>query len=450
MDAKAIEVSTLDQLILEAKNNDAKLYDMSLTFIYLMASSNIEFINEYRSKVLPIIEQWKGSFRIANALHSLVVGYSHFFLSNPQEGLKEFDQLFEKCDETSLFNGIKGAGFMGRAICYRGIGRFDKTMENCLQGFRLIDPANDPEVWHIYLFRMLGEIHTYIGEHDEAVNYYLKAVSVMDRISATAMTTAQFRINDALGICYMDMGKPEEAEKYLLKALGLNNLSYAEQARVLCDLGILYLTDPSKALGYFEQSCDIRKEASLEDAYTTSLIYKAECFLKLGEIEKADHILKEAVPLVDKYNVPSKRLHLYQQLAALHEQNGQYKKANEYLHLYNELKTQIQLEQNKNIFGLKNKLIADQHREIEQKHSELKSTLSELANIKVSRKALIFTIITVVVLVILTEVFLEPIIEQYSMNEYINIGSKILIAFMLKPIDSLYERLLFRRAYRKH
>ncbi|CAN0148030.1 unnamed protein product, partial [Chrysoparadoxa australica] len=116
---------------------------------------------------------------------------------------------------------------------------------------------------------------------------------------------------------------------------------------------------------------------------------------------------------------------------------------------YDELKTQIQLEQNKNIFRLKNKQIADQHQEIEQKHAELKSTLSELAKIKVSRKAMIYSIFTVVVLVILTEVFLEPMIEQYSINEYISIASKIFIAFLLKPIDSIYERLLFRKAYQR-
>ena len=442
------EVS-LNQLIIKAEQDDSYLYELAFNYVYLMASSNIGLIESHNEKILSVINKWRGSFKIANALYCLVKGYSLFFLTKPKEGLVELEKMFDYCDDTDIFIGIKGVGLMGQGVCNRSLGRFDKTMENCLGSLQYIERSKGKsEVYHVYVYRMLGEIHTYIGELEEALNYYLKAESVFDTLSSSLLSTAKFRVYDAIGNCYCEMGNTEEAEKYLTKAKEIPNLSEAEKARVLCDFGVLYIHEPEKALNYFEESCEVRQKANLEDAYTTSLIYKAECLIMLNKLAEAEDVLKEAIPLVDKYNVPSKRLHLYQQFSSLNEKKEDFKEANKYFHLYDKLKTEIHLEQNKNIFHIKNKMISDQHQEIEQKHAELKDTLSELARIKVSRKALIFSILTVVVLVILSEMFLEPMIEEYSMNQYISIGAKIAIAFLLKPIDSLYERLLFRKAYK--
>jgi len=133
-------------------------------------------------------------------------------------------------------------------------------------------------------------------------------------------------------------------------------------------------------------------------------------------------------------------------LRTLFEKQNNNTEALKYFHLYDDLQVKINSQQVKNIFNLKNRQIGEQHKEIAQKHEQLKTTLDELARIKVSRRSLFFSIITVVVLVISTEVFLDPLIEKYSYNSYLGLGSKVLIAFMLKPIENVYERLLFKKA----
>ncbi|MDH5367313.1 MAG: tetratricopeptide repeat protein [Cyclobacteriaceae bacterium] len=436
----------LNHLLIQAEKDTTKLWVLVMSYTNLISSSKTDWIDFYLDKVIRVLNKWKGSVRTVDALFHITQGFSLYFLSKPQEALDEFNKVFDCCDKTELFRNIRGPGHMGRGVCYRNLGKLDKTMEDSLMASQLIhkeDPANP---WHVFVFRMLGEIHTYIGELDEAKKYYLKAKSIMESISDSNFPTVRFRVNDALGNCHNQMGELEKAEKYLQTAIKVNGISQAERARGLCDMGILYLENPEKALSYFEESCAIRQEQNLEDAYTTSLIYKGQCMIKLNRLEQAEQILNEAKTLVEKYNVPTKKLHLYEQMRTLLEKQENYSEANKYFHLYNDLKNEIHAQQSKNIFHLKNKLIADQHHEIEQKHAELKNTLHELARIKVSRKALFFSIITLVVLVILTEVFLDPIIEQYSDNQYLGLASKIFIAFMLKPIDSLYERLLFRKA----
>jgi len=133
-------------------------------------------------------------------------------------------------------------------------------------------------------------------------------------------------------------------------------------------------------------------------------------------------------------------------LGQLFELKKDKDQALKYFHLYDELQVNTNSQQIKNIFQLKNKQIAKQHDEIEQKHAQLKSTLNELARIKVSRRSAFFSIITVVILVMSTEVFLDPLIEKYSYNVYLSLGSKVMIAFFLKPIENLYERLLLKKA----
>ena len=449
MNSNSNPTNYLDELLEKCAKDDSEIYTLATNYMYFAASSNIGLINQYKDQVLEVLDKWKESLLIASPLIHMVNGYSYFFLTQPEKGIKEFEMMLSLCGETDLFRRIKGLGYTGSAVCNRSLGKFDRTMEDCLSAISQITPSDPPELWQGYAYRTLGEIHTYINELDEAIHYYLKAKVVMDTFSGSMSISAHFRVLDALGNCYREKGDTNKAENYLKAADSIDGISKAERARVLCDFGILNIGNPQKALEYFEESCEIRKQANLEDAYTTSLIYKGECLIELGKFEEAKSVLFEAKALVDQYKVPSKQLHLYHQLAILHENMNDYEKANSFFHIYDKLKTQIGEEQTRNIFHIKNKQIADQHAEIQKKHSELKTTLDELAKIKVSRRALVYSIITLVVLVVLTEVFLEPIIDNYSNNEYLSIASKVFIAFLLKPIDSFYERVLIKRAYKQ-
>lgn len=93
------------------------------------------------------------------------------------------------------------------------------------------------------------------------------------------------------------------------------------------------------------------------------------------------------------------------------------------------------------------KKIESQKLLLETKNEQLQVTLDELRKVKINRKSLFFSITTAIVLVILTEAFIDPIIDEYSsFNVYISLSGKILIALMLKPMENVYERILLKRA----
>ncbi|MDH5382866.1 MAG: hypothetical protein OEW75_18570 [Cyclobacteriaceae bacterium] len=436
----------LQELLIKSKKENTQLFQLLEVYINLVASGNKHWIEKYGQEIKDILIFWHDKYKTAPALGFAIQGYNLFFSSQYQDAESLFYKALDQTDESTLFRDIRGLVFMGLGSCFRSQGMIDQAMHSVSQGVQLIKDSDPPQNWHVYTHRMIGEIHVFIGEFGQAEKHYLRAKASLESLPYAVSPTPVFRVYDGLGYCYMKMEDREKSEEYFKKALSVEGISPAEKARVLCDLGVLYIENPEVALPYLEESSALRKKHGLDDAYSTSLISLAECYLKNGNIDKAVEVLTEAESFIEKYNVPTKKLLFYNLFAECFEKKGDYKQANEYFHLYDELQKNINSSQIKNIFQLKNKEIARQNQEIQDKNKELRNTLDELAKIKVSRRALFFSIITVVFLVIATEVFLDPFIEQYSGNNYLSLLSKIFIAFLLKPIDSLYERLMFRKA----
>lgn len=90
--------------------------------------------------------------------------------------------------------------------------------------------------------------------------------------------------------------------------------------------------------------------------------------------------------------------------------------------------------------------ISQQKQEIEYKNVELKNTLDEVMRLKINHRSVIFSIVTVATLVLLTEIYFDPLIEEYAYNEYISLGAKIGVALLFKPFEGLYEKLLLKRS----
>ena len=433
--------------ILESASVDNKqLEHLVASYLSLITSSNQHWIDYYKEAVGNTVSKWRGKYETANALYFIAQGYTQYFLTNYNEALASFSTVFDNCNDTEIFKDIKGLAFMGTGISYRSLGFIDKAMENIILGSKNIDKKGLFREWSGYSYYQLGEIHVFIGEYEKAESFYLEAMDVMKGLETS---TPRFRVYDGLGVCYTKMGETNKSFEFLNRALAVDDISPAETSRGLCDLGILYMDNPYQALPYFEESCEIRKKHQLDDAYSTSLIYKGECLLNKKDLNEAAIVLNEALEISERFDVPTKKLHLFKLLSKLYELQKKPTPALKYFHKYDALQVNISSQQVKNIFQLKNRQIAQQHDEIELKHEQLKDTLDQLAKIKVSRRSLFFSIVTVVVLVMSTEIFLDPLIEKYSYNIYLSLGSKVLIAFLLKPIEGLYERLLFRKAVRE-
>ncbi|MCU0447364.1 MAG: hypothetical protein MUE85_20910 [Microscillaceae bacterium] len=89
--------------------------------------------------------------------------------------------------------------------------------------------------------------------------------------------------------------------------------------------------------------------------------------------------------------------------------------------------------------------------ELLQKTNELlQETIEELVKARVGRRAATVVLMVAILLFVLSEVFLEPIIDDYFQNEvWMNLIIKLLLALSLRPIDYFVEHYLRRAAMKK-
>ena len=83
---------------------------------------------------------------------------------------------------------------------------------------------------------------------------------------------------------------------------------------------------------------------------------------------------------------------------------------------------------------------------LENENIELQSTIDELTKARVGRKAQTIILFLGLSLFILEEIVLEPFIDNYSTNIWLSLSIKLIIALLLKPLESFIEGLLLKTA----
>ena len=438
-------MSQLLEELLEKTNTDpGDLLHLTAVFIENAASSNKVQIDHYHDLITKLFIEHTNNSPIISPMKALVDGFSNFYLTNytqAKENLEGGINLFK----TGFPTDILGAMHMGLGAVYRSLGEIDLAVENEIIATEILNPNGYFGITYAYAFYQLGEIHVSIGEYDSAQIYYDEALSI---ISKTEDTTANFRINNGLGVCYLHLEDYKESLYYFNTALSISGISAAEKSRGLCDLGVLNLRQDNynEAIEFLEESLEIRRSHNLEDAASTSLMHLGDVHFRMQHIEIAIGLLEEALSIADKYGVLSKKITILRLLSKANEANGNKSKALKLFNEYDTLNNEVRSQQEHKIFRLKNKQIESQKLQVHEKNVQLKSTLDELAKVKNSRKSLFFSIGTAITLVILTEAFFDPLIDSYAYNVYLSLGVKVLIALMLKPMESFYDRILFRKA----
>lgn len=86
------------------------------------------------------------------------------------------------------------------------------------------------------------------------------------------------------------------------------------------------------------------------------------------------------------------------------------------------------------------------NKSLETRNIELQQTLDALTKARVGRKAATIVIIFAVILFLVSEGVIEPIVEKNTNNPYLGFVFKGLIALLIKPIESLVEKQLLKRA----
>ena len=320
------------------------------------------------------------------------------------------------------------------------------TKDHVRKAIELIDKEGEFKEFLVYCYHQLGEIHTTIHEYDIAILYFNNALA-----AATKTNASYFRFHMGIGGCYLQMRDYEKSKFHLTKALEVEDLPAPIMSRIENDLGVLYLEmkEYDIAETWLSRSLATREANGLEDAACTSMTALAEVYLDQNRITESLQLLDRCLVLVERFQAKWKKIKVLSLMAKAHSQTKNYELAVSYYDQYNKLYDELKGEQERNIFKFKNAQIEKQKKVIQDKHNQLTATFEEIKRLKVNRKAVVFSWITIIILVLISELFLDPLIENYSYNNLLSLLVKVLIALLFKPIDGLYEKILWDRTIKK-
>ncbi len=375
-------------------------------------------------------------------IYFFAMGMRFHVQSRFTEALANFEKGFRHARDKGDMAAINhlASGFSNKSL-----GNLDEAVNHLFLAREKLNPQGPLKGFFFYCYVHLGEIHAAIDEHQSALDFFNKGLEASGNPSNLPV------LYNAIGNCYYSMGKFQQAEKYHLKAMDERNISPILLSKIQNDLAVLYLhiNEFGKAEALLETSIALRQKNNLEDAAGTGMCYLAEAYLKQNKIYEAIALLEQCRVISEKYRTKSKEVKILHLLAKAYTLNEDYRTAIQYYEKYHKLQIEIKGEQEKNILKLKNDQIEKQRKTIEEKHQQLMITFEEIKKLKINRKAVFFSWITVIVLVLVSEIFLDPVIENNSYNTLISMLVKVGIALLFKPLDGLYEKILWERAIRR-
>jgi tetratricopeptide (TPR) repeat protein len=351
-----------------------------------------------------------------------ILAYSFWYQG---EYTRSFDLVFEAIKNAEKEKSPN----IGRTFYALGIFYFD---------------TNDLEASHAYFSKTL--------EAYKQHGIIYGVARVMNNLASIAIR--QNKIEDAITLL--------ESSQGIYRTLG----HHAGLSRVLNDLGMIEKTKGhyEKAYSLFQEAIDLRKEISHAQGLVTTYTELGETYLLEGSYDKALHYLNEGLRYSKEINSKQKGIRLHKLLSDVYKVKQNIPAAFEHHEAFYQFKSELlsdeatntikklqsrfekeKAEQEAEIERLRNVELKQANDIIKHQNIELQDTIDELTRVKISRKAITLTLIVGVALFFLSEGLLDPLIDNYSQSMWYGLFAKLLIALILKPIETLFEKILLRR-----
>ena len=202
-----------------------------------------------------------------------------------------------------------------------------------------IDEVLSSVEYHAEYITNLGTVYFYVGDKQNAVNYYIKASDFIKKsLGDTNINYAQSLSN--VGLLYSTIGEYPDARSFFAKASEIykkiNATESAEYANLLTNIGNLnyYLGNYANAIDYYTQSLKIKKKTIGDNHpdYATSLNNIGLVFTKMGNYYSALKYYQQSAKIwKDNYGEDNRDfLTAISNIADLYANIGDYQKSLKY------------------------------------------------------------------------------------------------------------------------
>lgn len=191
----------------------------------------------------------------------------------------------------------------------------------------------------------LGYIYNELKENDAAIEYYKRALIILEEQKSQQGMEASY-LN--LGVLGDNAGGPDKSRKTYEESQNVTRkLNYSSLLTIYTNLGILYLNkqDMVQAENYLNQAFIMARETNNPDFIATAQISLGSVYFKTGRKPEAYRAIESGIELAKKQGLMKLTMEAYAELARVSMSLNQPKLAYNFLEIYSRLKDSLYNEQ---------------------------------------------------------------------------------------------------------
>lgn len=323
-------------------------------------------------------------------------------------------------DQVKLTKALLNSGNV-----YRSLGKYDNALRNFIQAENISKKLKDT-VLLVNSFINLGTIYQLLGNYDKALDFYYQSLNLEKKI-ANHHGIAQAYMN--IGNVYGDLGNFELSFTFHYDALKafmeLNDTNGIVETNL--NLALLYKRwqKYDESLKYLQDIKNIAVRLKNSDLLTKIYFQMGDIYFILGNIGKGEAFLKESLVLAKSGDNRPMLRSIFQSLAKLTAEKGEYKQAYLYYQNYMKINDLLSNEEMNNKITQLQLDEKDNENKILRKDNEIKRLqLDKQHSLRIAYLILLFLILAILIALYI----LFTIRRKYSSHlESINNNLEILV-----------------------
>ena len=234
--------------------------------------------------------------------------------------LKLWEQADDKFQQALRLEGV--------GLIYYFLGEKEQALNYYNQALSLIRAIDDDQLWLATILTNIGRIYSDLGEKQQAVNYYNQALPILGEINERRGIV--ITLNN-LGLVYSDLGEKQQAINYYKQALLIYDVVSDKQgqATTLNNLGLVYsdLGEKQQAINYYNQALSLRREVGDNRGQAATLNNLGAVYDSLGEKQQAINYYNQALLIYGVVSDKRGKARTLNNLGAVYDSLGEKDKA---------------------------------------------------------------------------------------------------------------------------
>lgn len=336
-------------------------------------------------------------------------GISAMYSGRSQEAVELYDEAAviyrEEGDSINYANALLNVG----SLCVNVLGEYNRAIEATLKAQRIYEELNN-SARLAYCKMILGSVYEFTNRIPEAINNYKEAIKIHSENNNLHMKGVTLNY---IGESFTKEGLFDSAVSYYEKSLKINEEINHEEGIAIArhNIGTAYFSmkNYKEALNYFLTTHEHFEKTKDKLKIAESFNKIGDVQFKLGNFNEALANYTKSIEYASEANAREQLKNGYHDMSDLYESRKDYKSANKYLRLYNEVKDSLLNEKtSRNIAEMEEKYESEK----KSKEIELLKRDTELSELVKERQLII-----IIALVAFVVVFLYASLKYYKKNQ---------------------------------